>query len=387
MSQPPEPPAQEHPSDGSEPAAPFRERDGGRIGLVLVVVAVLLVVGLWTVTLAGRVLRAPPAPLALAVTLLPYLYVAVAGGLFLMWVALPDRRILPAALGGVLVSGGLLWGPSWPARSENAAGAPVRVMTWNVRRLWGWTGDGGDATQCVVQTVREADPDLLALLEVSQKDVDDLSAALGLRCVHVDYLGSGSDRAGGLAACARGDDWHLVNGEPQRYRDTDAWRYVFTEMSHDGRVLNLLAVHLAPYYPDLSHRQMRANMQDLAHGEPGGLLGAGRSGEEIVRAQGAQSSALLARVGRFRDPTVVVGDFNSTRDAALHTALRRVLTDAWERGGVGFGATTRLGGWLPLRIDYVYVTRAFAVRDAHVPARDCSDHRPVVADLVWRDAR
>ncbi len=382
MDTPPAPPEAQPPAPVS-----FRRTNGGRVGAALAALTVLLVLGLWGTTVAGRLLRAPPALLAIAVTLLPYLYLLAMGWAFVLWSALPDRRSVPLVLGALFVSGGALWAPGWPARVEVAAGEPIRVMTWNVRRLWGAPDDGGDPLACVVAAVQEAEPDLLALLEVSAVDVDALSEALGLDCVHTDYRGVGVERFGGLAACARGGRWALHAGEPQPYRDSEQWRYVFTEMNRGGRVVNLLAVHLHAYYPDLSRSSVRSGVRDLAHGEPRALIGAGRIGEEVVRAQGAQTTALLDRVARFRDPTLVVGDFNSVPDAALHTALRRELTDTWLRGGVGFGATAHLGGWLPLRIDYVYATDAFAVRGARVPAAGCSDHRPVVADLVLREAQ
>jgi len=202
--------------------------------------------------------------------------------------------------------------------------------------------------------------------------------------VHTDYRGSGVSSAGGLASCALGGRWSLAGGGAQRFSDNDDWHYVFTEMERDGRVLNLLAVHLHPYYP-LSSMHVREGVRDLARGEADALIDVGHTGAEVIRAQGAQSVALLSRVARFRDATVVAGDFNSTRDASLHAALRHRMVDAWERRGRGFGGTIRFWGGLPLRIDYVYVTDAFAVAGSRVPPLDCSDHRPVVADLVLRE--
>lgn len=374
------------PPDETPPVEPVRVvgwRDG-RAGTALVAVTLALVAALWATTAVGRVVRAPPAGLTVAVTLLPYLYVGAGAWCFAVWCVLPDRRVLPASLAAVVLSAAALWAPGWPARTETAGGEPVRVMTWNVRRLWGGPESGDDPLRCVVEGIREAQPDLVTLLEVSRRDVDRLSAALDLDCVHTDYRGSGSEDAGGLASCARGD-WEVLAGSPQRFTDADDWHYVFTEMGHDGHVLNLIAVHLHPYWPAISQDDVQSGVRGLAQGETEPLRDVGRTGSQVVRAQGDQSVALLARVGRFHDPSVVSGDFNSTRDVALHAQLRQVLTDAWERGGRGFGATVRLGGWLPLRIDYVYVSEAFAVAGADVPAIDCSDHRPVVADLVLRD--
>jgi endonuclease/exonuclease/phosphatase (EEP) superfamily protein YafD len=200
------------------------------------------------------------------------------------------------------------------------------------------------------------------LLEVSRRDVASLSTRLALSCVHGDYLGTATESVGGLAVCTRGFGWAMKGGVPQHYVDGDDWSYVFSEVERAGRVVNVLAVHLLPY-----GRALR--------------LG---SIPEVTRAQVDQSAALLERVARFEDPTVVAGDFNSTRDSALHASLRTHLSDTWETGGRGFGATVHLLDRIPLRVDYVYATDDFGVLSARVPEVDCSDHRPIVSELVLR---
>ncbi len=171
---------------------------------------------------------------------------------------------------------------------------------------------------------------------------------------------------GGLATSTLGEAWRLRSGSGQRFVDDEDWYYVFAEVERGGEVLNLLAVHLYPY--EVVAKELRT--------APGHIA-------SVVQGQSDQSAALLARVERLSDPTVVAGDFNSTRDASLHAALREHLTDAWERGGQGLGGTVRLLG-LPLRIDYVYASEELAVSRASVLAAGCSDHLPVVADLVLR---
>ena len=247
-------------------------------------------------------------------------------------------------------------------------------MSYNVRRLWGDPTNEMPAGGCVAEVVRQEQPDVLSLLEVSRDNLDALENELGMECVHSPYHEASATDVGGLAVCALGDTWQLAGGKPTRYLDNNDWFYVFSEVQAAGKVVNILAVHLYPYA--VPARALR---------EGGNWLDVGRSSEETVRAQGAQSAALLERVERFRDPSVLAGDFNSTRDFALHRALRQHLTDTWEHGGFGFGSTVDLLGWLPLRIDYVYATEAFAVVESRVPEVACSDHRPVVTELVLRE--
>lgn len=381
-------PSPVRPPSEEEDAAPLGRvqvapRTGGILGSALSLASVVAVVAVVLVAIAGRSLRGPPASLTVLVTFLPYLTLTLAVWLFGLWSLVPDRRAPPVLLAVVGLFGAGLWGPTWASRGEEASGDPIRVLSWNVRRLWGGPEDGGDPKACVARAIAEAEPDVVALLEVSAEDVAYLSAHLGLDCVHSDYTGSGAQVTGGLAACVRrSSPWKLTRGWAERFVDQESWYYAFAEVERDGRRANLLAVHLHPY--SFQPSWIRASVDDFARGRARGLFDLFDAGEAVTRGQGAQTNALLARVEALRDPTIIAGDFNSTRDAHLHARLREHLTDAWERGGQGFGATVRFGNRVPLRIDYVYASRDFAVQAARTAPVGCSDHGSIGADLVLR---
>lgn len=354
------------PPPGPAPAVP---RLGGRFGPVLSVGAWALVVAVWGLTASGRALSAPPAGLAAAVLFLPYLYLGAAAAIFAAWTAAPDRRAPPLALGALLATAGWLWLPGRAVAREDPAARPVRVMSWNVQRLWGRK----DAARCVADVLARERPDAVALLEVSARDVAGMA---GLTCRHHPYTSrEGSDR-GGLATCVRDDSgWTLTRSDAARFVDDEDWWYELAEVVSGDHAFNVLVAHLYPY-----RGVARALVRGLSEGDPLQVLAAQDRSEAVSRGQSDQAAALLGRVAGLRDPTVVAGDFNSTPDAALHVALRAHLTDAWSAAGTGFGGTVSALG-LPLRVDYVYASRSLGVRAAAVPAAGCSDHDPVVVDL------
>ncbi len=344
---------------------------GGTVGTVVIAISVGIGVVLTGVGVAGRFDRAPSVALTAVLFVLPFLFVALMAWVFAVWCALPDRRSPPAVLAVLLVGMGGVWGPSVSAWTTDpgADDVVVRVMSWNLRRLWGGPDDGGDAQRCAIEAIRSENPDVLALQEVSAENVGMLERSLGLTCVHGTYLEGGGPRRGGLAACVRdASSASLLEGAVLRFVDDEDWSYVRSEVEVDGRRLNLLAVHLTPYHTPFGRNTRPAEEAAAA--------------ERTARGQANQSAALLDRVTRFRDPTVVAGDFNSTRDFYLHAALRDHLTDVWEVGGVGVGATKMGLDWLPLRIDYIYASPGFGVAGTRVAAPGCSDHRAVVTDLV-----
>ena len=369
------------PTNPDLPEASPAARRGGRLGTVLVAVMGLLLLALFAVTVLGRTIRGPGPVLLVATTLLPFLYAAYGVAAFGLWCVVPDRRTLPVFLTLAALGAGILWGPSFPARPETSEGLPLTVASWNVQRLWGGE-EGTDAAACVIDELRSIDPDVLTLLEVSADNVDRLSAELDLDCVHTDYFGTGRTDRGGLAVCVASERLRL-SGRALRFSDEDSWRYVAVEVDAGVRPFNVLGVHLQPYWP-LTGAVMRDSVTVLAQGETGPILDVTRDSTEVVARQGAQSVALLDRVSRYTDPTIVAGDFNSTRDSALHATLRRSFVDTWARGGQGFGATVHALGWLPLRVDYIYATPDFAVGGSRLGPSRCADHRPVVSSLVLR---
>jgi Endonuclease/Exonuclease/phosphatase family len=353
---------------------------GGRLGQLAAVVSYVAVGSLIGVALSGGALAAPPAALAVAIALLPYLF----GLLFALLVALafafPARRAFPVMAGVVLVVAGYLWVPRPAPEPAPDDGLRVKAASWNVRRLWGGPADGGDPTRCVIDGLQAHEPDIVTLLEVSAADVDKLTPALGLQCVHHTYNEGGDRTAGGLAVCVRGDRMRLGPGGGQRFVDEDDWYYVSAEVRAGDRVFNVLAVHLFPYR--YVARTIAKAIGGLTRGETEAIVESGRAGELVARSQADHSAAMLARVGRFHDPTLIGGDFNSTRDSALHWSLRETLVDTWATGGEWVGPSVFLFDRLPLRVDYIYATRQFHTVSSVVPPIDCSDHRPVVSELV-----
>lgn len=342
----------------------------------------------------GRRVDSAPLVLIGLLTVLPAVWLALAG-LVSLAALLPrpePRRLGLAALWWAAF--GWTWGlPALPGGEPVVA--PIRVLSWNVQRLLFEDDDQGTALACVADGVRRAAPDVLVLLEVSARDVERLADRLGLDCAQADYTGSGDPRHGGLAVCVDSRRWGLARRSARRFTEDRAWYYLFAEIEErppaeaprprvdaglsaadeDGwgapparapgqRVFNVLAAHLHPYRLDPPDE-----VGDLS--DP--------RADAVTDAQGAEAAALLRRVQRLDDPTLVAGDFNSARDTSLHLGLRRVLRDVHDVAGGRPRPTVKALGRLPVKVDYIYATPDIAVSAAAVGDEACADHRPVSA--------
>ena len=107
--------------------------------------------------------------------------------------------------------------------------------------------------------------------------------------------------------------------------------------------------------------------------------------------------ALVKEIADYNEPTIVVGDFNSTDQSEAYKILQDVLFDAHRQIGWGWGHTFPTRGntfqdvpILPrlVRIDMVWYTAAFVALQSQVSmSHGESDHHPLVVTLGWRDSQ
>jgi endonuclease/exonuclease/phosphatase family metal-dependent hydrolase len=102
--------------------------------------------------------------------------------------------------------------------------------------------------------------------------------------------------------------------------------------------------------------------------------------DPAVREQ--QVSEMLTVINRYHGPMLLLGDLNARPGSPELDPLFELFSDAWDDStGPGY---TFPGDDPDRRIDYILHTNDFEVRSVFVPETEASDHRPVVADLLFR---
>ena len=344
------------------------------IRAVLVLAALLLLL-LWIVSIFGRRTLTPPGWLAVLIAILPYLY----GGLLIFYGLLfcfVRKKILFFPILALTISSLVLWGGAlFPRKAQPPDRIePLKIMTWNVQRMGEFSGTTQSIPQkvaCVSQLIKQENPDLFALLEITYHQLSDLQKQLGIpksHCMWSDYYGTGGKRFGGLATCIFNQEGSLFISRKRQLNLPPSWKYLFIEVQHIQNnqtfPINFLALHIAP--PEITDNDIAKILTDVFKGRKDGLYRAMdllKNYENQVRLQGTQAVNALQLIEKFQDPTIIAGDFNSTRDAALHVKFRDDLIDTWSTAGFGFGATRYWGNFLPLRIDYIYVKKEFYVQN------------------------
>lgn len=261
-------------------------------------------------------------------------------------------KILAAILAAALLL------PPTTARADQAAGAVVRVLTYNIRHGEGRDGKVDLARQAAVMAA--ASPDVIALQEVDRGTarsggVDQLQELARLLGMHAEYGRTMSVDGGeyGIAILSR---WPLLGPDTQRLpglagREPRAALTVMIRCGRDGPLVQVTSTHL-DNTRDASDRMVQASYL------------------ERVLAVGAQ-------------PSILAGDFNARWD----TDVMRVFTPRWVNPAQGEplpspGPDGRVRG----RPDYVLFRPHSSWRVVESTVLDdnfASDHRPVLTVLEW----
>lgn len=288
-------------------------------------------------------------------TFLPYWFVP--GLLVAGWVLLRrnPRRHLPAL--AVAACFLVLYGRQLVPRPRPDSARAVTVMTHNLAGL-------PSGIEPALTSITDVQPHLLALQEIRPRRSDrrDLLSRLeesGFQCEHRPYY---ADTGFGVAICVR-PPVGLLQAQRRTYHERGEWSYLFAEVAWEHQVVNVVVPHLLSY-------RLRGDLDGIT------VL---RRALRASRWHRQETAALLGLIGGFRDPTLMLGDFNSTPEHAIHAGIRREMHDAFAVRGFGFGATYRF--LLPIRIDYVYASPGLEVLRARVGDPAGSDHRPVVVSL------
>lgn len=226
------------------------------------------------------------------------------------------------------------------------AGRPLRIVSLNC-----------DGNLRCLSDLQRVNPDVLLIQEAPGKE--------GLANMSTQLFGdAGSSLAGGdTAIVSRG------RIQPQ-FADRSAHYLAGTVVFEDGRSLECVSLRLAPPPSrlDFWSAGFWAGHRDMRH---------------LHRRQLRQVSVQVT--GKPASPALLVaGDFNTTPlDRALDE-LQPYLADAFDRKGLGWGATGT-NDWPLFRVDQIWTNSGLTVVRVAAEKTRYSDHRMVVCDAVLQD--
>ncbi|HEX2540687.1 MAG TPA: endonuclease/exonuclease/phosphatase family protein [Caldimonas sp.] len=270
----------------------------------------------------------------------------------------------------------VLWGAmglalNWPGGADDRP--RIRLMTYNIKSHFArQRPDGFVALQLEVE--RHA-PDIIVV-----QDGAEPSAQRGLGQPVAALFGDRHRYAHGQFAIA--SRFPLRDCMPHTTPDGQfGGVWIRCIVSIEGIDVDLYSVHL-----QTPRQGLDATRRDLLHGQDGGVEDLQRN--VAVRLAQARELARVLRAGTR--PVIVAGDLNATEPSlVVRTLLDVGLRDAHSSAGVGFGHTyghSFRWGFSFLRIDHILVGPGISVAACETGGSLASEHRPVIAELVFGGA-
>ncbi|MBN9518389.1 endonuclease/exonuclease/phosphatase family protein [bacterium] len=228
-------------------------------------------------------------------------------------------------------------------------GYALRVMSWNTAGA----APGNSAFQRYVATVR---PDLILLQE---------SAVLAAADIPPGWSVVG-DR-GGVVTLSR------MPAEP-------AGRLTEADLGAPGGCArSLVQTPIGPVVVVNVHLPTpRPGIEAVLHHRLGGVAAL----KDITKIRSRALTVVAEWVGPPTDGAVVGGDFNTPVESVVFRRDWGGYGNAFSAAGIGWGGT-KLTGWHAIRIDHILYAPPWACRWVAIGTPMGSDHRPVVADIVY----
>ena len=261
---------------------------------------------------------------------------------------------LVPAVAAFLISYGVFFLP----RSQEAVSTfPLRIMTFNIQ-----APDEGEVAS-LVEIIRAADADVMAVQELSPAAADQFSAVLADLYPHQALHTEASYIHAGQGVLSR---YPIVADEYWRYDQNQS------ALGHQRVVVEAPQSEVVFYNTHPIPPYSSAGFHAPQH-------------TEALR-------DVLARANAERAPTVILGDFNMTDQFHEYRRIRETFTDAYRAvGDIGFGFTFPHDKWTgvpPLiRLDYIFYSPNWRGISADVwPGSGSSDHAPLLTQLSLSDS-
>lgn len=228
----------------------------------------------------------------------------------------------------------------------------IKVMCFNVHLL----NDSSEARACCISNIIvEEDPDFVFMTEYYGSSSDTLLNAMLARYPYHETSNRWDNNCGDVFFSR----WQIDAIENKKPRLSYGSMYR-VQLSHEKDTIAIYCCHLSSNLLDFSPNKWDALKKGY---------------EERAK----EADILYDALTHEKYPAIVMGDMN---DISGSYTLRRIesagLTDAWWKGGFGYGATYHDHG-LRLRLDHIlYDEHCLTLSDVKVIDTDASDHNALV---------
>jgi len=281
---------------------------------------------------------------------------------FLYWLFRVKKQLIVSLI--MLVFGQLVFGSLYKFSSSKKIESPnnFKVMNYNVRlfNLFEWI-PGQHIETRIVDFIKKESPDILSIQDYHPRKDN----ALAFFKYKYEFL-SGKKIKHGQAIFSQ---FPIINKGSVDFPNTSN-NAIFADVVKGKDTIRIYNVHL---------ESLRINPQiDSLKKEKSERLF--NRVESSFRMQQFQTELLLMHKAQCKYKMVICGDFNNTAFSYVYRKIKGNLNDAFTEAGNGFGRTYEFK-FFPVRIDYIFADKSFAINGFKAFNEHYSDHYPIMATM------
>ena len=255
----------------------------------------------------------------------------------------------------------------------------IRILSYNVNRAYSFSENHGTINE-LTDFITLQDPDVVALQEYNQLLYPELRSRL-----HEDYPyeiqeGNGCQRFRSVFSKYPISNFKQLQAEEDISKTAINLPICVMTINVDGILIQLVNCHLMSNNFSVFMREYGGDIWKSFMPSLTKLVRLIDNGYAVRRMQAVIATDYLVTSDKNRQ--IVCGDFNDICGSTTMRSFKRAgLSDAWWKGGLGYGHTYH-GMGLRLRLDHILFTRkSMKLINVYVPHSYCSDHDPIVCDF------
>lgn len=294
---------------------------------------------------------------------------------------------------------GSLWGLNNTYKiSGQTDKGDLRVMSYNVRLFdvynwldrnswddWAERKDKGAVLDSIYNTVKEANPDVIAFQEYfnqpfgTYKTKREFKRKQNYKYVHDAYSFKEKGSSYGMATFSK---YPIIGKEYVTFSNAQNNGILVTDIVKETDTLRILNIHLQSFKFGKEHYKYLRSLKDSTY-EAIDLPRTKNLIKQLYTGfnkRTKQLDVVNQQINKSPYPLIICGDFNEIPLSYIYEDINSKLTDSFLEAGSGLGIT-HTSNYPFMRIDYVFTSPKIETVGYQTIARELSDHYPIVVDL------
>jgi endonuclease/exonuclease/phosphatase family metal-dependent hydrolase len=322
----------------------------------------------------------------------PYLAVILIFSTIFWLIVKPVRTLIPIItllLGWKQLMVICAWHASHTFNSENKNDSLLRIITWNVRGMYGLSKNGytqiRDRSE-IGELVNRLNPDVVCLQEFNNSTSKNSPSSnnIGLftgKCPNYFFSRDMKNRSGTYyAGTILFSKFPIIDSGKIKFPGANAESLIYADIVKNKDTIRIFTTHLQSFQFTQSDY---AEMEKIKDPDKQTLQASENIYSKMKLAylsRGIQTDIVRNATDKCSHPSVVCGDFNDVPNSYTYFKIRGKRQDAFLASSFGVGRT--YNALAPtLRIDYILPDKRFNILQFDLIDEGLSDHHLLVSDI------